>query len=133
MTADLPSLLTRVEQGEGADRELDAEVGVSVGRLSATLLIGDGVVTEQRQVPHRCPPFTTSLDACVALAERVLPGWDVTWNSARKKGFHDFLVIKLHEAGEKLFYPPGFQGRAKSPARALLAAIIRAKMAEKEG
>jgi hypothetical protein len=55
-------LIERLEAAEAGSRELDRAV------WSALEFDHDGE-------PTKCPAYTTSLDAALALAERVLPGW----------------------------------------------------------
>jgi hypothetical protein len=85
MTAS-DSLIERLSVAEVGSRELDAHVEVAVRRVEASRVLPnpatwakwepcrDGYV----QDPHTryaSNPVTTSLDAALALAERVLPGW----------------------------------------------------------
>lgn len=98
---DLTSLRKRVEAATGADRELDA-------RILATLLAKEPIVIVEQsplngtwcayslnhagarrlwETPspfRQLPGVTASLDAALALVERVLPGW--SW-SVRRSGF----------------------------------------------
>lgn len=76
MTQDITSLIEKLEGAEVGSVELDALI---YSHLNCTLIPRradyrprrrwpNGSVTHQRKV-------TTSLDAALALAERVLPGW----------------------------------------------------------
>lgn len=73
------------------------------------------------------PPFTTSLDAALALAERVLPGW--LWN----------LAAETYGCDAELFSPRGecWDGHGPAtgatPALALCIAILRATTASSVG
>ncbi len=68
-----PTLLDRLRAAKGPDRELDAEIAHALGQT----------VTYSTEIhPQPCgddgcylPEWTASLDAALALAERVLPGW----------------------------------------------------------
>ncbi len=76
MPADLDALRQRLERAEGADRELDGLVlsvcGYDVKRWSSEWSIRkQGSSKWQRGMPH----VTRSLDAAVALVQRVRPGW----------------------------------------------------------
>lgn len=61
--AVLDDLIERLEKAGGPDRELDIA-------LTKQFIAG-----KQYRHPDLAPPYTTSLDAAVALVERVLPGW----------------------------------------------------------
>lgn len=135
---DLTTLIAKLEAATGPDRELDVAISCAI----------DGRVLEKRgndrkewlypqgkdggrQDPgpygyttNMSPSFTASIDAAVALAERVLPGLD--WGAYSfgedgaqgkvwKHGWHDDTVI---------------YGDHPSPAIALVIAILRAKQAE---
>lgn len=90
---DLSSLISRVEKATGPDRELDARIWAyfaGVKYVSHNAPYGDvhgrtqveytvppmrtRVVTNLPRTPH-AEPVTTSVDAAISLAERVLPGW----------------------------------------------------------
>lgn len=71
------SLIARLEDAEVGSRELDAEIAAALDGWS-----GFGLRTSQIEGRPRgsdrfsTPPhYTTSLDAALALVERVLPGW----------------------------------------------------------
>ena len=66
-------------------------------------------------------PFTASLDAALALAERVLPGSD--WNVCHEEG-----ELKAH-LWPRGTYIGGHEGVAQTPALALVAAILKAMIA----
>lgn len=105
MPNDLQALIERVEKATGPDRELDAFVGRHVDGLQFGWcgedgwLCGDcnahgpycgkplGLKDERRSYPidwredERLPNYTGSVDAALALVERVLPGAAYTINS----------------------------------------------------
>lgn len=108
----LPELLARVEAATGPDPQLD-------GALDVALNGGDGEMYPAR--------VTSSLDAAVALVERVLPGWriqlfedDDGWLCRVKKTSPYGLV-----AGDDL-------PRHKTAALALVAITLRALIAQAE-
>ncbi|RFZ89392.1 hypothetical protein D0Y60_01820 [Shinella sp. WSJ-2] len=89
---DLTSLIEKLEKAEGASRGLDAEISAVV---EPHLFDAPGF-TPIRPIPnfrydsgenvirfeggglmdvHFFPPATSSIDAAVSLAERLLPGW----------------------------------------------------------
>jgi hypothetical protein len=96
--ASLRSLKERVEKATGADREIDAEVCAALRivpdfddtvyvaplhyeiisdfsgpKIRIYTVWADG--EKHHAATRNPPPITGSLDACVALADRVLPGW----------------------------------------------------------
>ena len=133
---ELGELIERVEKLTGPDREVDCEIAWATGwDIEATNYSG----TWRRAFPswrgvgertHRAadnwgvPPFTASLDAAVALVERVLPAWSwecrasgtgdkgqaTVWNPIKAPGHND----------EQLAY------NCPSPAIALVLATLRA-------
>lgn len=119
---ELEGLLARVEGAAGPDRELDKALWYK--------LIFDPALDRQddsylKLVGSPLPWFTASLDAALALVERRLPT------------FTTDLTIYRTNAGEfkphslaRLFCPYGeiseYRGDAKTPALALLAALLRA-------
>lgn len=71
----LTALRERVREAEGADRELDAGVamgldGFLLEELNPVYLTTGG---DQANRDHRAPHYTASLDAAVALVERICP------------------------------------------------------------
>lgn len=124
MKTDLP---TRLEGAAAGSRELDAEVWACV--TGYELFEHDGAgwryrmksddIMRHRRTGH-IEPVTTSIDAAVALAERVLgeaARWECGWNSFEK-------------AWATAYSPTTFLGhssRSQTPALALCAAILRAK------
>jgi hypothetical protein len=92
VTPDLPtlkSLLARVEGATGADRELDGDLWWTLDHGRAERVFSTGALGLPRRYPATlpipgglgragvqamAPEFTASLDAALALCERVLPG-----------------------------------------------------------
>ena len=90
-------------------------------------------VDEAMRIHFKYPPkpwnYTASLDATVALCERVLPGW--TWGG-RNNG--EYLPeASLVEFGFPFDEDAGRPIQAETPAIALLIAILTAKEARKNG
>lgn len=130
---DLAALLARVEGASGPDREIDAEVCLAFGAAveePQRNRFGEIIVPAwwtmpgaSRAIwPHRTTPWfvTASIDVTVRLAEKVLPGW--AWSVGNRTVGGQAYVMKR---GEGLI-----EGKAPTPALALVAAIIRAKMGE---
>lgn len=113
MTVDLTRLLARIESATGPSRDLDQD-------LYDLVWLGLDVPREE-PLPH-CPKFTASLDAAIALCERVLPGcnYRVEWQAK----------AATPERGWASFGKSGEQECAYgyTPALALCAAIIKARM-----
>ena len=73
---DLPALLARVEAATGGDRGLDREILEAVGgAVDGQYWRWPG--EENSSSFGVTPPFTTSLDATVALVEKLRPKWDI--------------------------------------------------------
>jgi hypothetical protein len=134
----MTDLIKRLEEAEAGSRELDALVfrrfggplpkefaGYGVGLTwqadgSATMPVGE------MQVRYDPPPLTTSLDAALALAERVLPGlymWKVEFDDEPTST----------PASAKVYAKRDGQGSALTPALALCAAILKATDTGREG
>lgn len=125
MTSTLRTLLDRVEQGEGADREIDALLDVAFnlrpgcyaqdrGPLIARR---DGYVDVGKSGPSWCSPLhTSSIDAAVSLAEKVLPEREPL----------DVLSMAVEHLTLNGFY----ETKARGPqiCRAVIAIILRDKI-----
>ncbi|WP_427023063.1 hypothetical protein ACP4J4_10505 [Aureimonas ureilytica] len=139
VTSTLRTLLDRVEQGEGRDEELDvrlvaaffapATALVEASPFNGAWCIYDGTGRNGRPRLWECQPLghqpspTSSIDTAVYLVEKVLPGWDhgyesgdgIAFGKVWSQGRHDDTVVR---------------GEARTPARAILAALLRAKIAQ---
>jgi hypothetical protein len=127
--ADLIELAERVEKGEGPDAKLD--------RAIFDLCLGGRFWEEEngafftREYRGQATPvsFTSSLDAVVALLERVLPGWGHGYATGwYGKDMPGGFVFPPNSGADLL---KATLGKGSSPARALLAAILRA-LSEKD-
>ncbi len=129
--SDLNALVERIERGEGRDRDLEIAVWCALGwsfekrgkDRKAWLYGPDGGEFRPRRDPDDSLGWligrmgvTDSLDAAVALVERVLPlaEWEVTTS-----GFKPGATVIPNGS-------PHGVAHASSPARALLAAALRA-------
>lgn len=115
---DRTEIIEALERGE-TGREIDAKIGY----LFPESYIGD---YGEPMVSVSVGPVSTSLDACIALVERVRPGWkhrDYTFDADDNKYRHQWV---LHEDKHKAetSYSNGFS--PASAAGALLAALLRA-------
>ena len=144
-------LLEALKEAEGPSRELDAMVAVTVdkwewhGDGSAVEFqswaghwvqpsdegsgtfdangICDCVVASGQEPPH----YTSFLDACLALQERVLPGWLWSVESCADGMFYAELV---DPAEDNCF--PSEAAKAPTPAFALLIAIVKALITQEQ-
>src|SRR5438105_1932936 len=86
MTTDLSALIERVEKATGPDRELDEALALAFGWRLREIVLVRTVLEWERPTGFRLPIgtmadppfFTASLDAALALVERVLPGAQTT-------------------------------------------------------
>jgi hypothetical protein len=133
--AALAELLGRVEACTGPDRELDEQIAMCVAGFKPNITLGHELLGNLRQVPAYPPKYTASLDAALALCERVLlPALlDVegTWEPRDKRAWPAWSVR---------WYPGGVDrdgkswhaqvGSARTPALALLSAMLKALIAQ---
>lgn len=135
MTSTLRTLLDRVEKGEGADREIDALLEVAfdlrpscyVGDKRKLIAHRDGYVQVGKGGPSWCSPvYTSSIDAAIYLVEKVVPGFRYGLNAQPGK------LVQAWVADDTPQDRPDFSALAKSPARAVTAALLRAKIAQEE-
>ena len=101
---ELQALLERVEKATGPDRLLSRDLARTFGMLG-----------------H----YTASIDAALALVERVLPGWH--W--IRKSPLS--MTVYQDPKDEKA-WAVHFDGAGATPALSLLAAILKALIAQQE-
>jgi len=126
--SNLQDLLERVTAAAGPDRELDCRLFADllmrpdgyavVGFSPGTVAYVEAPVTTVRYLA--APHYTSSLDSALALVERLLPGWE--WRVERQSAD---LWIHLPKHCQKLACAKG-----ATPALALLAALLRALLAQ---
>lgn len=138
----IDELIERVEKGEGADRELDGAIHVALFPDSdaSRFITGayrsewwkfgtpQGLVyrTENGGGGVPLPSYTTSLDAVLALIEGKLPGWRWSVEDAGDGRYEGNLFAS----------PTGRRMQTANvafPARALLAAFLRAHKEQHDG
>lgn len=131
MTADLSVLIARLEAAETGSDELSAHVMQALvvpnGRVEQSrfngvwcIYIGDRLWQERGWWRPDGWPVSTSLDAALALAERVLPGWQI-----------GMWTTKQNAVGSVLREDGGaFDATSSTPALALCIAVLRAKQGE---
>ena len=119
MTDHIP-LIARLESAGEGSRSLDADVALCVGW---TVHPGDNWIGPFAEIA--VPDYTTSLDAALALAERLCPRFTVTVVKYRtndgefKPSAEASLINPYGEITEH-------RGKAATPALALSAAILKA-------
>lgn len=134
--AALRALQERVRSAEGADIELDAAIDVTIFG-GETVWKTTRYTMEQYPASRRpslnhvggfaneyVPRVTSSIDACVALIEKVLPGWH--W----EVGGDNTAMVRDPE--REVFSSADFAcwvGDVKSPALALLDCLLQALIA----
>lgn len=130
----LQGLLERVEKEHGPDRSLDGAIYIEftipkerIGRVDQS----DGVVGwHPNDAPYvsavDVPKYTASIDAALALAERVSPGW-IEVNGPRK-----YLNIPTPVPNHWRAEVSGWTGWGHTAPLAILSALLRALIAQKE-
>lgn len=115
MTLDkeaLQGLLDRVREEKGPDRELDRELdGYPVG------------TTKWRDIPA----YTASVDASMALVERLLPDWHIAMGTV---GEHDIPWACLTEPEDPC---RDFSASAPTIPLALVEALLSANLSQESG
>lgn len=126
----LADLLSRVRAATGRDRKIDAAIFAMAGIdeahcLSWCSMDGRTDITRDMYVSAWAPCYTTSVDACIKLAERVLPGWIWKLDSGSPAMAEPPFAYVAIDA------PRDVTGRSlgATPALAMLAAIIVALIA----
>lgn len=141
---DLTSLIEKLEKAEGPSRDLDVEIMNTLaprspdekrlfdGKVYPATWGAVGQVCDHIRYFVEAPFLTSSIDAAVALAERVLPGWG--WGI--ESNTHHIKACLNPEYGEPVCQHPHWaavsntSGRqfedAASPAIALVLATLRA-------
>jgi hypothetical protein len=115
----MTDLIKRLEEAEAGSRELDLRVFERFDLVDGerwTEADLDYALTDPDKTINP-PPLTTSLDAALALAERVLPGWG--WSAGGSRGEH---YGRLDTPDGRDFE----EAYAPTPALALCAAILKA-------
>jgi hypothetical protein len=107
------SLITRLREAEGADRDLDLEL--------ERRFRGEPLYKNL----HRVPEYTASLDAALALVAEVLPGCTAI-DLTIYKSDGDVDAQALLAMGPNMLEPANH----KSPAIALLIALLQAQGAQ---
>jgi len=103
MDKDLGALLSKVSEATGADRKLDRRIARELDAAEPGVAV---------------PDYTASVDHCIGLVDRVLPGW--RWRVGY--GPIGIRVYAFVDSGETWY-----EAMAPTVPLALLGAIIKAK------
>jgi hypothetical protein len=134
--ADVTGLVERLEKATGGPRSLEKDILRALGYHMRRVPMDSFVYWAKNEtgfplvdvLGDDCDNFTASLDAALALVERVLPGWDICLS--RVKG--DEAVTWNAVVGE----PDSFSGSeatSPTPALALCLAALKALAQGNEG
>lgn len=133
----ITSLIEKLEGAEGPSLVLDGEIWCAVNGYTFVMWDGAGCVYRRASdggISHeqasRIRPFSASLDAALALAERVLPGWEFgTYINRPDVNGRRFTKIEAHRwqdvSPEYAFACAS--SKAATPALAVCAAVLRAQ------
>ncbi|WP_079212980.1 hypothetical protein [Brucella pituitosa] len=116
------TLINRLSKMDGPDPHVDVLIESYLGLVQYKRVeLGHG---DSDYVRHNIQPYTASVDAAIALAERVTPGcdWTVSSNRRHDKPFSEVILRVKHGRS-------GYCGLGATPAIALCIAILRAKEA----
>lgn len=118
MANNLSALIARLEDAEVVTHALEVEFAAFIYANGATFA---GVVSYDPELwSERNASPLSSLDAALALAERVLPGWQI-----------GMWTTKQNAVGSVLREDGGaFDATSSTPALALCIAVLRAKQGE---
>lgn len=141
---DLTALIARVERLEGPDREVDCLVDALVRLRGPFVIVGPPTYDPPRffcnpnpeidwigyDLLNVSPHVTASLDAVVALAERVLPGWRWGVMTAVGPESRRGPFMATLDCPESSGFGMNARDAHATPALALLLALLRAVQAE---
>lgn len=121
---ELQELLERVEKAEGPSKALDISISEAV--------LGGMPRYDGDDCPEFLLPYTASLDAAVALVEKMLPGWVIQIGVYPERN-----VAGVTEPEREPFvgvtdqWPRTWRAKGATPALALLAALLRALISQR--
>lgn len=134
MPADLArieELIGRLEAARGPDREIDTSVWLAMGAKRSVM--GDLRLDHWLPMDYR---ITASVDAALALLERVLPGWMITnlceWDDEKLRALGPWMA-QVRPRGEVQVPPPGSCMHAPTPALALVLSLLKALKERQDG
>ena len=116
---DLRDLIERLERADGPDRELDALIWRRMENRSGVVFPDEKPGSPK--YPNHIPAYTASLDAALALKNRVLPG--------RAAAIGDMAFEDAHRRPWAVIWSPGGtpgpSTEGATPAIALCLALLR--------
>lgn len=135
------TLIDRLSKLDGPDREVDAlieceacdeysfghRLGKNKGSVIAYFNRSNGDIGHGT---YKAPAYTASVDAAIALAERVLPGWN--WRVGRTELYpNGWSYVHKYDPSncDRTDEAACADGKAANPAIALCIALLRAKEA----
>lgn len=140
----IEELIERLEKATGPDRELDVAIGYEtseeIGGLSGSFrqycsihdldfaAVAFDAMSYTSILRTGLPCYTSSIDAAVSLAERVLPGW--YWRVGRTSLFPNgwaFVSRLPPDHCDRKDEAACSDGKAANPSIALCIAVLRAK------
>lgn len=89
--SDLNELFERVKKATGPDRKLDIAIARQTHHpsMDGCNPDHDNFIMAGSKMDRRIPAFTASIDAALALVERVLPGWPQQWAEMLREAMDD--------------------------------------------
>ena len=110
--SDYREIIERLEKMDGPDTETDIDIWCEIFAPDAAAI----------DPGFRAPPYTASLDAAIALVEKMLPGWDF---ELTKFGSHGSVAI-LWPEGLRDAWARRTWSEGATPTIAVLIAFFRA-------
>lgn len=144
----LVELLARVDAAEGAHRYVDCWLACALDGFFPTLAEwpardgtrwrvnfcclndGGGISSPGHGGDQMVPLYTASLDAALALCERVLPGWCIATIGQQDGGSWWVELREGHRTSYNRVADSDARIAFKAPALALVAAMLKAKIAQ---
>ena len=128
--SDLRGLIERVEKATGPDRELDAQIYIWVHGLRANAPV----------LWTQVAPYTNSLDAALALVEKMRPGyrWGVSSVAIKIGAYPDGKTaygegFRAHVTKNSPLRPMPSTADAPTPALAIILALLRSLDTDNKG
>ncbi len=113
--SDMVELLRRVEAATGPDRKLDRALAA---------LFGADVTQVGTNTIHRIGAYTASIDAALALVERMLPGW--YWRIDRPLSGPSAELAEFADGPQPSSLKRAFMADAPTVPLAILVALLKA-------
>ncbi|MEZ2220716.1 hypothetical protein [Rhizobium sp. RCC_161_2] len=134
----LEELIAALESAKGPSRELDFWLSVRVWEISEETDAALQVEADEIAIGGRCAakPFTSSIDAAVALCERALPGWRIEnlceWDAEILRDQGPWMCDLVQRRLEFFDRQSAKCSHAPTAALAILIATLRAKLSQEK-